>query len=120
VVERVTTAIPGDKDHTDERNALYRQAARQRQGGASSGFVSSESPSSKTPAPDVLPEVEVRLRYLTTGEVRTIPAAPRYEPARLDKYEQALRGMASKRYPAQPENAATQCPHCAFFFICPS
>lgn len=115
IVERVTTGTPGDKDHTDERNALYRQAARQQQGGALSG-----SASSKIPTPDVLPEVEVRLRYLTTGEVRIIPAAPRYEPARLDKYEQALRGMASKSYPAQPENAVTQCPHCAFFFFCPS
>ena len=37
-------------------------------------------------------KVRVVNHYLTTGEAVDVPASARYEPARLQKYEQALQG----------------------------
>ncbi len=84
-------------DHTAPRLALMRHAARQRH-------------------PDR--PVEIALFYLGDGQQREVPEKTRYEPARVAKYDEALRGIRTGDFaPAQEDRKCAQCP---YFFLCPA
>jgi DNA helicase-2/ATP-dependent DNA helicase PcrA len=95
-LERYDSGRPGDKDHTDPRLALIRRAAKAERPGQ---------------------PVDLRIRYLSTGETRHVPEQPRWEPARVAKYESALEGMRDGDFTPNP--STDNCPGCPFFFICP-
>jgi len=95
-LERYDAGRPGDKDHTDPRHALLRRAAKEARGGE---------------------PVNLRIRYLSTGEIRDVPEQPRWEPARVAKYEEALAGIRDGDF--MPNPSQDNCPGCPFFFICP-
>ncbi len=97
VVEKWHAGKPRDSHRNSPRLALIREGVRQEHGRA--------------------PE-EIRLRYLTTGETLTIKEQPRYEPARVAKYEESLIGIEAGEFGARP--SSDECPHCPFFFICPA
>ena len=84
-------------DHTEPRLALLREAAKQ-QNGAN--------------------PVEIALVSLADGESKTVPEVPRFEPARLAKYDAALQEIKAGRFPALPDNR--RCPACPYFFLCPA
>lgn len=83
-------------DHTDPRLALIRLAAKQKNGSR---------------------PVQIALSYLREGTVREIEESKRYEPARVAKYDSALKGIRENRFPPAPDDRA--CPRCPFFFLCP-
>src|SRR5207249_2330964 len=89
VIERYDSGRPGDSDHTNPRLALTRHAARQRAAGGGGA-------------------TDIRLRYLSTGEVRPVPEQPRWEPARVEKYERALQGIRAGRF--EPHPSDDNCP----------
>jgi DNA helicase-2/ATP-dependent DNA helicase PcrA len=84
-------------DHTDERLALLRLAAKQQ---------------------DAERPVQIVLNYLQNGECREVPESARYEPARVEKYDSALQGIRESRFPAIPDDR--RCGQCPFLFICPT
>jgi DNA helicase-2/ATP-dependent DNA helicase PcrA len=96
VVERHHTGRASADHPKNPRLALLRLAAKQHKGG--------------TP-------VEVHLKYPASGETQEVPEKPRYEPARIEKYEQALRGIQAGEFPPRPSDQ--ECPNCPFYFICP-
>jgi superfamily I DNA/RNA helicase/Zn-dependent peptidase ImmA (M78 family) len=98
LAERQYPRRPADDDHTSPQIALIREGLRQKRGRS---------------AP-----VEISLRYLTTGETRPVREQPRWEPDRVAKYNAALQGIRYGSFPAQPSQE--QCPHCPFFFLCPT
>lgn len=63
-------------------------------------------------------EVEIVLQSTANGERREVKPDRRWEPGRLEKYEQALAQMAQRRFPAAPSDF--ECPTCPFFLICPT
>ena len=83
-------------DHTERRLALLREAAKQ------------------TDAP----KIEIALVSLADGETKTVPEAPRYEPARVEKYDAALSAIRAGQF--QPKPSDRECPHCPYFFVCPT
>lgn len=95
-LERYDSGRPGDKDHTDPRLALIRKAAKAERPGQ---------------------PVDLQIRYLSTGETKSVPEQPRYEPARVAKYESALEGIRDGDFTPNP--SPENCPGCAFFFVCP-
>jgi DNA helicase-2/ATP-dependent DNA helicase PcrA len=96
VVERHHTGRASADHPRKPRLALLRLAAKQHKSGA---------------------PVEVHLKYPAAGETQEVPEKPRYEPARVEKYEQALRGIQAGEFPPQPSDQ--ECPTCPFYFICP-
>jgi hypothetical protein len=84
-------------DHTAPDLALLREAARQQH-------------------PDTT--VEIALHYLRDGSRHEVKEQPRYEPNRIAKYDAALAGIRTGRFPALPDDR--KCPHCPFFFLCPT
>ena len=88
---------PRDDDHTDERLALYRHAAREARPNA---------------------DVTVELAYAPSGERRTVDESPRYEPKRLAKYDEALKGIREAQFEPDPDDA--KCARCPYLFICPA
>ena len=66
------------------------------------------------------PDAQVHLRkiYLTDDVVMDIKVTPRVAGNRKVKYEEAIAGIGEKRFP--PEVSDRSCPHCSYFFICPS
>src|SRR5579884_577272 len=84
-------------DHTAPRLALMRHAARQQ---------------------DPARPVEIALYYLADGQQREVPEKPRYEPARVAKYDEALRGIRAGHFP--PESDDRKCAQCPYFFLCPA
>ncbi len=84
-------------DHTDGRLALIRHAATQ---------ANPERP------------VKLELRSLVDGEIREVKPNLRYEPARVEKYNEALRGIRAGQFPPEPEER--KCALCPFFFLCPA
>jgi len=97
-IEQWRVGRPSDSDHKKPKLALIRKAAKETRPDARS--------------------VEIRLRYLATGETKEIPEKTRYEPDRVAKYGRALAGIAAGEFPAEPESV-DQCPRCPFYFICP-
>jgi superfamily I DNA/RNA helicase/Zn-dependent peptidase ImmA (M78 family) len=95
-LERYDSGRPGDKDHTDPRLALIRKAAKAERPGQ---------------------PVDLQIRYLSTGETKSVPEQPRYEPARVAKYESALEGIRDGDFTPNP--SPDNCPGCPFFFVCP-
>ncbi len=93
---RLTTykAQRGDSDHTNPRLALARHAARQQ----------SDLP------------VQIVLGYLQDGEQREVEEKKHLEPARVAKYDEALKGIREKRFAPNP---GQECSRCPFFLICP-
>jgi superfamily I DNA/RNA helicase/Zn-dependent peptidase ImmA (M78 family) len=83
-------------DHTAPRLALMRHAARQQD-------------------PDR--PVEITLYYLNDGQQREVPETARYEPARVAKYDEALRGIRLGDFPPAPDDR--KCAQCPYFFLCP-
>ena len=63
--------------------------------------------------------VELHNHNLSTGERTPITISPRKEKSLRAELEQALQGLESNHYPAQPAEPS-RCPTCPFFFICPS
>jgi superfamily I DNA/RNA helicase/Zn-dependent peptidase ImmA (M78 family) len=84
-------------DHTAPRLALMRHAARQQ---------------------DPERPVEIMLYYLNDGQQRDVPEKARYEPARVAKYDEALRGIRAGEFPPAPEDR--KCTQCPYFFLCPA
>ncbi len=89
----------GTTEHAAPRHALRRLALQQTYGASA--------------------EIRLQVRDLSAGEVRPIPEQPRYEPARVAKYDAAIAGIQRCQFPAQPD-APAACPRCAFYFICPA
>ena len=92
----VRTGRPGSDDHTEPRLALLRQAARQ------------ESPERP---------IQIMIDYVRTGERKEVKEAPRWEPARVEKYNAALKAVQAGRFDPDPE--PRKCAICPFFLICP-
>ncbi len=84
-------------DHTAPRLALLRQAAQQ------------ENPARS---------VQIVLDYPAEGSARDVPESKRYEPARVEKYDAALRGIRLNHFPAAPEER--KCAACPYLFVCPT
>ena len=84
-------------DHTDERLALLRHAATQS---------------------DPARPVTLELRSLVDGETREVKPSLRYEPARVEKYNEALHGIRAGLFPPQPDDR--KCARCPFYFLCPT
>ena len=82
-------------DHTERRLALLREAAKQ------------------TDAP----KIEITLISLADGETKSVPEAPRYEPARVEKYDAALAAIRAGQFAPKPSDR--ECPNCPYFFVCP-
>lgn len=97
VVEWYRTGRPSDEDHKKKRLALIRQGVLQSEDGR---------------------PVDLQILYLATGERRPVPEQPRYEPKRVEKYDNALHGIQRGEFPANPSDE--NCPACPFFFICPA
>jgi len=98
LVEQFDNGQPADDDHTHPRFAVLRHGMKQKQGRGR--------------------PIEIRIRYLTTGETKHVPEQPRWEPNRLAKYEEALGGIQAGEFPAKPSQE--QCARCPFFFLCPA
>ncbi len=66
------------------------------------------------------PDAEISLRkiYLTDDVVMDIKVTPRVAGNRKVKYEEAIAGIGENRFP--PLVSDRNCPHCSYFFICPS
>jgi hypothetical protein len=62
--------------------------------------------------------VRIVNRYLATGEEREVPPSPRYEPARVEKYERSLLGIREQAFEASPADP-NECNRCPFFLVCP-
>jgi CRISPR/Cas system-associated exonuclease Cas4 (RecB family) len=92
----VRAGRPGADDHTDPRLALLRHAATQEAG---------EQP------------IELVIDYLATGERKSVKPAPRWEPARVEKYNAALASIHAGRFAPDPE--PRKCAVCPFYLICP-
>jgi hypothetical protein len=88
---------PGADDHTEPQLALLREAGRRSAGRH---------------------RVRIALEYLTDGRIVEVQEAPRYEPERIAKYDQALQGVRAGDFSPRPSDR--ECPHCPFFFICPA
>jgi len=97
LVEWYRTGRPSEKDHTRERLALLRQGLMQSEEGK---------------------PIELQIFYLATGEQRVVPEQPRYEPKRVEKYDNALHGIQQGEFPVNPSEE--HCPVCPFLFICPA
>jgi len=93
-VDQHAVKQPASDDHTAPRLALMRLAALQALQGP----------------------IEMRIRYLATGEEKAVPAQPRYEPARIGKYATALIGITAGDFRAAESR---ECARCAYFVICP-
>ena len=93
---RITTyrAQRDKDDHTNPRLSLARHAARQQ----------SDRP------------VQIVLGYMDNGEQREIEEKLRYEPDRVAKYNDALKGIREKRFEPNPSQECNSCP---FFLVCP-
>ncbi len=96
-IEKWKTGRARDGDHTAPQLALARLAAK-------AGSRNSN--------------VSVRLRYLATGDVREAPEQQRFERDRVAKYDAAMAGIRAGRFSARPDGS--ECPRCAFWFICPT
>ena len=66
------------------------------------------------------PDVEINLQkiYLTDDVVMDIKVTPRVVGNRKVKYEEAIAGIGESLFP--PVVNDRNCPHCSYFFICPS
>ena len=84
------------EDHTNIRLALARHAARQEQ-------------------PDR--PVQIALSYLHDGEQREVEEKKHLEPARVQKYDDALKGIREERFAPNPN--PSRCAECPFFLVCP-
>jgi DNA helicase-2/ATP-dependent DNA helicase PcrA len=98
LVERYDTGRPSEDDHRDPRLAMMRESAKQERAQGR--------------------PVRVVIRYLSTGDEKEVPEKPRYEQPRVEKYDEALRGIRAGDFPARPSEE--NCPRCPFFFICPA
>jgi superfamily I DNA/RNA helicase len=66
------------------------------------------------------PDAEINLRkiYLTDDVVMDIKVTSKVAGNRKVKYEEAIAGIGENRFP--PVVNDRNCPHCSYFFICPS
>ncbi len=97
---RHLTGKPGDDDKNDKRLALYRRAARETY-------------------PDRLLRIEIR--YLADGTITEVdePASDykaKLEADRVEKYDDAARGIQAGSFPARPGDI---CQTCAYALVCP-
>jgi superfamily I DNA/RNA helicase/Zn-dependent peptidase ImmA (M78 family)/CRISPR/Cas system-associated exonuclease Cas4 (RecB family) len=92
-----TTQRPRDNDHTAPRLALLRHAAQQQHG---------ERP------------VRVIISNLHSGEEKEVPASKRWEPARVEKYNAAMKSIRESVFDADPE--PRKCALCPYFLVCPA
>ena len=93
VVRRLRTGRP-PKKIDDDIYALYHLAASQKLGTA-----------------------RVEALYLTTDETKPVPMTDKVINNRLAKYDDAITGIRSGRFPAKPNERT--CPRCPQYFICP-
>ena len=63
-------------------------------------------------------EIILRKTYLTDDTVVDLEVTDRVARNRLAKYEQAIAQIGENRFP--PEVNDRTCPHCSYFFICPT
>jgi superfamily I DNA/RNA helicase len=56
--------------------------------------------------------------YLTDNASMDVPVSKKVLANRLKKYQDAIDGIKSNQYPADPSE--DNCPHCSHFFVCPS
>ncbi len=63
--------------------------------------------------------VELHSHNMSTGEVMPITMTARKEQSLYEGVEQAIKGLESNAYPAQPAEPF-RCPNCPFFLICPA
>ena len=93
VAMRYRSGRPSAEHRRDHRAALYQAALQEAHGGGS-----------------------VRQAYLAAGTVDTGQPRPSTLAARLRDCDEALEGIAARRFPAHP---GEQCPSCPFWLICP-
>lgn len=84
-------------EHTASALALLREAARQMY--------------PHTP-------IEVQLHHLMEGRSQPVREQPRYEPQRVEKYNEAMAGILAGEFSPHPEER--RCTFCPFFLICPN
>ena len=64
--------------------------------------------------------VSVELEYVSSGETVVVkPAAARYEKQRIGALEEAVAGILSGEFPAQPREQR-DCLRCPYWVVCPS
>lgn len=63
-------------------------------------------------------EIEMQKIYLTNDETREVQTTKRLINNRRKKYDEAIKGIQTRDFPAKPNSQ--NCPHCPHFFICPS
>ena len=93
VATRYRSGRPSAEHRRDHRAALYQAALQEAHGGGS-----------------------VRQAYLAAGMVDAGQPRPSTLAARLRDCDEALEGIAARRFPAHP---GEQCPSCPFWLICP-
>ena len=62
--------------------------------------------------------VQVRVRYLRTGETLPVKPAPQSKKSHLAQYQSAIQGIQLQVFPAAPEDAG-DCARCPYLFVCP-
>ena len=93
VAMRYRSGRPSAEHRRDHRAALYQAALQEAHGGGS-----------------------VRQAYIAAGTVDAGQPRPSTLAARLRDCDEALEGIAARRFPARP---GEQCPSCPFWLICP-
>ena len=93
VAMRYRSGRPSAEHRRDHRAALYQAALQEAHGGGS-----------------------VRQTYIAAGTVDAGQPRPSTLAARLRDCDEALEGIAARRFPARP---GEQCPSCPFWLICP-
>lgn len=96
VIEKHRLGRESDSHRTEPVLSLYRLAAIQR------GYKS----------------VQAVNRYLAAGETKESPPNARYEPARVEKYDRALKGISAGTFDPSPADP-NECNRCPFFLVCP-
>ncbi len=84
-----------DKDHLHPRLALARHAARQSHGARS---------------------IQIFLGYLQDDEQIEVKEKATLEAARVEKYNQDLKGIRARRFEPSP---GSECARCPYFLVCP-
>lgn len=66
------------------------------------------------------PEAEIAMQkiFLTDDETAEIKISPTLIKNRRERYEEAIHGIKTENFPADPSDK--NCPHCPHYFICPS
>lgn len=63
-------------------------------------------------------KTKVEILSLSTGVTEPVSLSPRVVKTRLDRYDEAIRGITKKQFAPQPSDRV--CPRCPYYFVCPS